>query len=364
MNFSNLGFLLFSLQIGATDYPQFFREIDSHSEVCNAFTIGKTVNGNDIWGMRICGNLTNYRLPKVKLVGQIHGNEFHARNVLMHLIEYLCLQSESHSVVFSTDTYVIPSLNIDGDYLGTRKNANGVDLNRNFPDSRFPARVQRPIQPETEAYINFSTQEAFALGISFHTGELVCCLPYNSGPRIYSRTPQPTKDDALFRVLANRYVSRHPRMRDSTRFPRGIVNGAEWYVFYGGLVDWDYSSRGCNSLIIEICRDCDKTGFFYWEENKEPILSFLESGNQNRVYGLVRDVDEGPIINYKVDIKDMESGRISFVYTNSNGVFNKILVPGQYQLRLRNENNNSVTEKNFTMTKQDRNVFLGSLIIH
>lgn len=347
----------------ASEYADFFHEIEDRSDICDAFTIGKTVNGADIWGMRINGNATDYRLPKVKLVGQIHGNEPRTRDVLIHLIEYLCLQSSSRTLVQSTDIYVIPSLNIDG-HPNKRKNANSIDLSRNFPDTRFPARTLRPIQPETEAYMNFSTEEAFILGLSFHSGELVSCIPYNSGPRIYSRDPQPTSDDALFRVLAGKYVDHHPRMKGSTRFPGGIVNGAEWYTHYGGLIDWDYSSRGCNSLIIEICRDCTKSGFFYWEENKRAILSFLGAANQNRVYGVLVDSNDITLSNYKVNIKNAKDGRTGFVYSNSAGVFHKVLTPGQYQLRLINRNHNSVMEKNFTISNQEYNVFLGNLIIH
>ena len=359
----NFLWLLVGLGLGlmAADYPGFFREISERSEACEAFTIGKPANGQDIWGMRICPNYTDVMLPKIKIVGQIHGDEPHGRGVLMHLIEYLCLQSGG---VDSGDIYVIPSLNVDGHQEDKRENANGVDLNRNFPDSRFPARVQRPIQPETRAYMDFSAGEAFTLGLSFHTGALVCCVPWNSGPRVHSRDPQPTEDDSVFLRLADRYVSRHQRMRTGTRFPGGIVNGAEWYVSYGGLVDWDYGARGCNSLTIEICRDCDMSPFFYWEENKGAILSFLGSVNHNRAYGILQTSGGDPIVGHRISIKDTRRGHSFPVYTGSNGLFGKILTPGQYQLDLYDT---LMLNPNFTVYQsgpggQENNVFLGTLI--
>jgi protein MpaA len=59
------------------------------------------------------------------VVGCIHGNEPAGIAIARHL--------ESLPVPPGTDVWVIEDLNPDGVAAGTRQNAHGVDLNRNFP---------------------------------------------------------------------------------------------------------------------------------------------------------------------------------------------------------------------------------------
>jgi protein MpaA len=84
--------------------------------------LGRSVRGRPIDAVEI-------RAPgarrAVLVVGCIHGNETAgigvARNVLRG------------GAVAGTDLWVVPALNPDGAAAGTRQNAAGVDLNRNFP---------------------------------------------------------------------------------------------------------------------------------------------------------------------------------------------------------------------------------------
>jgi protein MpaA len=62
---------------------------------------------------------------KVLIVGAIHGNET-AGVTIARQLGRLALRGES-------DRWVIDDLNPDGVAAGTRQNARGVDLNRNFP---------------------------------------------------------------------------------------------------------------------------------------------------------------------------------------------------------------------------------------
>ncbi len=62
---------------------------------------------------------------KILVVGCIHGNETAGIDIARRLPR-LSLQAES-------DLWVIDDLNPDGTAAGTRQNARGVDLNRNFP---------------------------------------------------------------------------------------------------------------------------------------------------------------------------------------------------------------------------------------
>ncbi|MBQ4115474.1 DUF2817 domain-containing protein [bacterium] len=81
----------------------------------------KTVNGNYIH----CVN--NAEFNGVLIVGVVHGDEPQGE----YLIKQYLLKNKDSRIAF------IPSLNPDGKQLGTRVNANGVDLNRNFPTKNW-----------------------------------------------------------------------------------------------------------------------------------------------------------------------------------------------------------------------------------
>ena len=84
----------------------------------------------------------------VKYVANMHGNEAVGRELMLAFIEYLVTSYKSNSdpdavkLVETTDIHIMPSMNPDGfekanegSCYGTtgRWNANGKDLNRNFP---------------------------------------------------------------------------------------------------------------------------------------------------------------------------------------------------------------------------------------
>jgi protein MpaA len=86
------------------------------------FTIGKSVQGRPIEAIE----LGNPASPvKVVVVGCIHGNEPAGMEITRLLAE--------RTPAAGVDLWLIPDMNPDGHAAGTRENANGVDLNRNFP---------------------------------------------------------------------------------------------------------------------------------------------------------------------------------------------------------------------------------------
>ena len=82
------------------------------------------------------------------------------RTILQHLLYNYGTDDRVTHIVDSTIIYVMPSMNPDGfakalghkSCMGVygRENANGVDLNRNFPDQFL---VKNPIRPETETKV-------------------------------------------------------------------------------------------------------------------------------------------------------------------------------------------------------------------
>jgi protein MpaA len=85
-------------------------------------TLGRSVDGRAITAVET-GDLDSRHTTLV--VGCIHGNECAGIRVATEL--------ERTSPPPETNLWIVPDLNPDGAAAGTRGNAHGVDLNRNFP---------------------------------------------------------------------------------------------------------------------------------------------------------------------------------------------------------------------------------------
>ncbi len=78
--------------------------------------------------------------PLTLLVGGFHGDEVEGPYLLTRFIEQLTAAGH----VGKTRLAVIPCLNPDGKLLGTRENANKIDLNRNYPTANFATESYNP----------------------------------------------------------------------------------------------------------------------------------------------------------------------------------------------------------------------------
>jgi murein peptide amidase A len=82
--------------------------------------LGRSVDGRQIQVVRV----GNPHGTPVLVVGVIHGDET-AGLAIAHALEHVAPKD--------LDLWIVPDLNPDGVAAGTRGNAHGVDLNRNFP---------------------------------------------------------------------------------------------------------------------------------------------------------------------------------------------------------------------------------------
>jgi hypothetical protein len=97
--------------------------------------LGRSVRGRTIPAFRL-GDRAGAR--RVLVVGCIHGDECAGTAVTRALV--------LGERLIAADLWVVPTLNPDGRVVGTRQNAHGVDLNRNFPSEWRPS--GRPGDPE------------------------------------------------------------------------------------------------------------------------------------------------------------------------------------------------------------------------
>ncbi len=324
---------------------------ETYSDITHLYSIGQSVNGQELLALIISDNPTIHEPgePEFKYVGNMHGNEVTGRETLLHLVEYLCYNygrdPEITSLVDSTRIHILPTMNPDGHDVAKegqlygvkgRSNAQGIDLNRNFPD-RFDG-TQETVAPETTAIMKWIQKYPFVLSINFHNGALVANYPYDnrrSGKSVYTACP----DDDIFRQLALTYSQNHPTMykglacaRDRDGFKNGITNGAAWYSVSGGMQDYNYLQSNCFEITVE--QGCGKYPFGYklesiWNDNRDSMIKYIEQVHRG-VSGFVKTANGAPIHDAVVSV----SGREHDVRSAVDGDYWRLLVPGTYTIRV------------------------------
>lgn len=101
------------------------------------FSIGTSVQGRSITAYRFGTGAT-----KILVVGGMHGDEKSSVRTLTSFVDDL--EQNYTSIPADKTVIVIPNSNPDGFNASTRTNANGVDLNRNFPTFDWASGVYMP----------------------------------------------------------------------------------------------------------------------------------------------------------------------------------------------------------------------------
>eukprot|EP00741_Cyanophora_paradoxa_P021717 tig00000241_g20962.t1 len=326
-HFHNYNELTTKLQSLAAAYPN----------LATLSSIGKSVQNRELWVMRITDNPHDQEPePEFKYVGNMHGDESVGREILIRLIQYLLENYGKDpavtALVNSTDIYILPSMNPDGFERRTRENVHGVDLNRNFPDQfRSPANTLEGREPEVQALMRWSMSRHFVLSANMHGGAVVANYPWDGNAEGASGKYAATPDDALFRSLASTYAQAHPTMKNSPEFPGGITNGAQWYVLYGGMQDWNYIWTGAVELTMEVSEikfPSKETLEGFWRDNLPPMLAYMRRVHTG-VRGIVRDAVTGKPVAANVSVVGIDKTVAS---DPARGDYYRLLVPGDYEL--------------------------------
>jgi protein MpaA len=127
----------------------------------------KVVVGHSVDGRAITAyHLGDPGTKKVVLISLMHGNEPAPRGILMNLVD--------GAPVHGIDLWIVPVYNPDGLARDTRRNAHGVDLNRNYPyqwirqTGNYDSGPRPRSEPETRAMMGFLKKVRPAYILSFH----------------------------------------------------------------------------------------------------------------------------------------------------------------------------------------------------
>lgn len=213
--------------------------INSRTICHTVSTIGHTVHGRAITAYRFGSGSS-----VILYLGLTHGNEISTYTLLSQWIDEL--EANGRNIPGDKTVVVIPALSRDGLASGSRRNANNVDLNRNFPTADWKADVTMPggqmvqggggsaplSEPESSAIANYTQQLAPRLVLTYHSvAGLV--TPNEAG---VSSTYA-----AIYSSLSGYYVS--PKVSASQVFD---------YDTTGAYEDWLYEKPGIAAILVEL----------------------------------------------------------------------------------------------------------------
>jgi protein MpaA len=138
------------------------RRSEARPAVIGTRVIGQSVRGRDI----VAWHLGERGKPKVVLIATMHGNEGAPRQILRSL--------RGGNAIHGVDLWLVPAYNPDGLAAHTRRNAHGVDLNRNYPyhwvdlDGNYESGSRPGSEPETRAMMRFLGDIRPDYVLSFH----------------------------------------------------------------------------------------------------------------------------------------------------------------------------------------------------
>ena len=325
------------------DYPR-PREIiaemtslaNQYSHIAKIVKIGESIDGRDLSFIKISDNVEVDEVePEFKYIGNMHGNEIANRDVLVRFVRYLLENYESNSevaeLINNTEIWIMPSMNPDGAFSRRRGNSNWTDLNRDFPDFTTSDNENtiagRAI--ETKSVMNFQATRNFALSANFHGGTVCVNYPWDT-----TQTRPPLHE--LIKEISREYADKIDEMRNSTRFPGGIVNGYDWYEVNGGMQDWSFYWHGDLQVTIEM-HDWKWPNYDevddYFRDHKDSLFAYIAMIHRGAGFNFEDKSIKGRVQIFKVDSRSLSKtdiGNFSFI----NGEFYKVLDQGNYEFMI------------------------------
>lgn len=313
---------------------------DSYPDLCCLDTIGTSVRGRAIYVLKISDNAgVDEDEPEVFLTSTMHGDETAGFILLLrfasHLLENYQVNEDTGSLVDELEIWINPLANPDGTYgdgdeiiLPVRFNANGYDLNRNFPD---PVSQTTEIQKETAAMIDFLKERSFVLSANMHSGAEVINYPWDRWERLHP-------DDQWFRTISRKYVDTvhfYSEPGYMTDLDDGITNGYQWYKVYGGRQDFVTWELGGREVTIELHKSyvtpVDQLDYI-WESNYRSVEAYLRNALTG-IHGRIRDRITGlPLVaSVVIDNHDMDNSHIES--DTLTGRFIRMIAPGSWSLK-------------------------------
>lgn len=348
---------------GFNNYPSYLQYdsimhtfANTYPSICEYVNLGTLPSGRKIIALHIGDSVAvTTAEPRFLYTSTMHGDETAGYIFMLKLADWLLSNYGSDStatkLVNSLDIWINPLANPDGTYHGgnasvwgaVRRNGNGIDLNRNYPDPEDgPHPDGNAYQPETNIFMAFADSMHFQMSANFHAGAEVVNYPWDT----WSKT---TADDSWWRFVSHEYADTaqyyngHNGYFDD--FGTGITNGYQWYTISGGRQDFMNYFTHCREVTVELSatkllpeNKLDQ----YWNWSKRSLINYMMQAVY-ALHGTVRDSATGLPLAAKVYISAHDKDS-SLVYSHLPfGDYYRLLDSGYYSVTFSAPDYNSKT---------------------
>jgi carboxypeptidase T len=302
--------------------------VTSYPRLLRKFTIGKSLEGRDIYGIRVNSSQSVLRSsdddtvsgkPGIVFMGNHHAREHVSAEIPLMLLEFLAknygVDRDITALVDKRDIYVIPMINPDGvefdiktgEYQWQRKNMRpngtskpGVDLNRNYgfkwgtggsskdPSSEVYMGPEPFSEPETQAVKRFvEGHPNLKVLLTFHTFSELILFPWGHK---YDRIDN-DRDHKTFDTMAKKMAEWNKYTPEQS---------SQLYIASGDTTDWAYGQLGIFAFTFELSPKEMWGGGFYpgagvidkvFEDNLRPALYLIDLADDPHRAQTLRDDD-------------------------------------------------------------------------
>ena len=302
-----------------------------HPDICRVESLGLSVQGRVLWGIRISGNVAvQENEPRFRIVGNIHGNEHIGCEVALYMAYVLAdsygVSARITQLVNEHEVFILPMQNPDGVTANTRTNANGVNLNRDYGYmwEGWEGSSDFFSQPETRLIRQDEEAHEYAMSLDYHSGAVYICMPWG-----YSGVFP--ADETLFKRLAWGF---------HTFSGYDTITNFRWYQVCGVSHDAAYGTHGTLGLISEVWLSGGANNpppesiEYVCRKNKEAVLYLIRKTGIG-IHGVISDGITGDPVQALVRVGPLSHGQDWFLYSSSdNGDFHRPLLAGTYDLRI------------------------------
>jgi murein tripeptide amidase MpaA len=369
--------------------PELRRLEAANPSIAKVFSIGKSIEGRDIWAIKISDNVNlDEEEPAVLIDGNHHAREIMTVEVPLYFAKVLVenyTDARIKNLVDNREFWIIPTANPDGlAYVNTndiwwRKNRRdngdgsfGVDINRNYgykwgydsigsssntysDDYRGNSSFS---ELETQAIKTLSEQQKFVLEISYHSYGEYFLYPWSYR---YKYTPE----NELFNQLGEELRKNRGLTDYSYGIPPVVI-----YPANGATFDWFFGERVTKPAAYSFAFEINN-----WEEGFRPDPSLISPTQNQQLEPFLYMSEYVPTLNppaplppevitsYKIIVNDSETGTLRIIKSNQelglNSFFGKqeVSFPGKYIVHCAflSENDNLIPgmESNYSFVREN-----------
>ncbi len=330
----------------------------NYPDLCQIVDIGPTVQGRRLLFAKITSGVNqSLDKPQFMYTSTMHGDETTGYVLMLRLIDSLLTAYGTNpritNLVDNLEIWINPNANPDGTYYtgnssvsgARRNNANGYDLNRNFP-SQPNGTNSAPRQPETIAMMALAEGEHFVQSSNIHGGAEVLNYPWDLWSRLHP-------DNNWFIFISREYVDTAQYYSPAgymTYLNNGITNGYAWYSVLGGRQDYMTYFHGCREITLEISNTKLPAASSlpnFWNYNKRSFLNYIEQTLYG-IHGVVTDTVGNPL-RAKITVVGLDADNSEVYSRPLTGKFTRLIKPGTYTLTFTAEEHHPKTVSNVTV---------------